>query len=290
MKKTHRLLWAALCLLLLCACGQRTPAPAPEEPEPQPEPPHVVALECSDGEMTLRFRRNDEGAWLWTDNPAFPLDGTQVDTLLAQMESLKNLAPLPDAEGPEAYGLYDARKYASLTSSDGTSLTYRFGKEEDAGCYVNSDENPDRICLAPLSVLDRLGQSIYSMALLPELPVLAPDQIREVKVMRPDSTETFTLSGGQWRSDGQTDTAALEAFLAAPELTACADFAPSDGAAALCGLSPAALVLEVTYDGGAYSLRVGSATGDSRFVMLDDDTTIYLMDAAPLEALLSGSK
>ena len=290
MKKTHRLWWAVLCLLLLCACGQRAPAPAPEEPEPAPAVPHVIALECSDGELTLRFRQDEAGTWIWTDNPDFPLDGTYVEALLEQAETLKNLTPIREAEGPEVYGLYDARKYMTLIISDGTSLTYRFGKEEDTGCYVNSDENPTRICLAPLSILHQLGQSIYTMALLPDLPALSPDQIREVKVVRSDRTETFTVSGGQWHSDGQTDPAVLEAFLSAPKLTACADFAPSDGAAALCGLSPAALILEVTYDGGAYSLRAGSATGDSRFVTLDDDTTIYLMDAAPLEALLSGSK
>ena len=298
MKKRCRLWCAVLCLLLLCACGQKAPAPTPEEPEPQPETPRVISLECSDGEMTLRFRRDEEGAWLWTDNPTFPLDGTRVDALLASVQALKALTPMPNAEGPEAYGLYDARKYVTLASSDGTSVTYRFGIESGGSeCYINSDEDPTRICLAPLSILDQLGQSIYTMALLPELPALTPDQIREVTLTRNGKTEAFTVYGGQWRVDGhdaadRPEAQALEKLLAGAKLTGCADFAPSDGAAALCGLSPAAIALQVTYTDGSYTLSVGALAGDgaSRFVTLNDDTTLYLMDAAPFEALLSGNE
>lgn len=298
MKKRCRLWCAALCLLLLCACGQKNPAPTPEEPEPQPEVPHVTSLVCSDGELTLRFHRGDDGAWLWTDNPAFPLDGTCVDALLENVQALETLTPLPEAEGPEAYGLYNARKYVTLALSDGTSVTYRFGAEADgAGCYVSSDDDPTRICLAPLSILEQVGQGIYAMALLPRLPALALDQIREVTLTRDGNVRQFTVYGGQWRSDGrsaadQPEAQALEALLAGPELARCVDFAPSDGAAELCGLKPAAIVLQVTYTDGAYTLTVGSPTEDGacRFVTVDDDTTIYLMDAAPLEALLSGNE
>lgn len=298
MNKTCRLWWVVLSLLLLCACGQKTPAPVPEEPEPAPKAPQVISLECSDGELTLRFRRDEEGHWLWTDNPAFPLDGSRVDALLASVQALKALTPLPEAEGPEAYGLYDARKYVTLASSDGSSVTYRFGNASGGSdCYINSDEAPNRICLAPLSILDQLGQSIYTMALLPELPALTPDQIREVSLTRDGETKTFTVYGGQWRGDGrdaagQPEVQALEALLTGPRLTGCADFAPSDGAAELCGLSPAAMVLQVTYTDGSYTLTVGALAGDggSRFVTLNDDTTIYLMDAAPFAALLDGNE
>ena len=298
MKKNCRLLWAVLCLLLLCACGQKTPEPEPEQPEPEPEAPQVIALECSDGELTLRFHRGEDGAWLWTDNPAFPLDGGCVDRLLESALALDGLTPLPDAEGPEAYGLYDARKYVTLESSDGTSVTYRLGSEvEGTGCYVNSDGDPARICLAPLSLLDQVGQSIYTMALLPQLPALSSDQIRDVTLIRGSKTEQYTLYGGNWRSDGrdaneQPEVQALEALLAGPALKACVDFSPSDGAAELCGLKPAELIVQVAYDEGEYTLTVGAAAEDgaSRFVTVDDDTTIYLMDAALLDALLGGDK
>ena len=57
-----------LCRLLLCARAQKTPAPAPEAAQ-------VISPVRSDGELPLRFHRDADGAWLWTDNPAFPLDG-----------------------------------------------------------------------------------------------------------------------------------------------------------------------------------------------------------------------
>ena len=294
MRNFCRLLCAALCLLMLCACGRTNPAPAPEEPEPEPEVPQVISLECSDGELTLRFHRGEDGTWLWTDNPAFPLDGARVDALLENAQSLSGLTPLPKAEGPEAYGLYDARKYVKLASSDGTTVTYRLGKTAESGVYVNSDDDPARICVAPLSILSQVGQSIYTMALLPQLPALSADQVREVTLTRDGKSEQFTVYGGQWHLDGhdaagQPEAAALQALLAKPELAGCADFDPSAGAAELCGLDPAVLTLQVTYVDGSYTLKVGAAAGEGRsgFVMLDDDTTIYLMDAAPFEALLS---
>ncbi|MBQ2062074.1 MAG: DUF4340 domain-containing protein [Oscillospiraceae bacterium] len=297
MKKRWRVLCAALCLALLCACGQKQPEPTPPEQEPEPEPPHVVSLVCSNGELTLRFHRGEDNAWLWTDNVAFPLDGSCVDALTDLALALDDLAPIPDPSGPENYGLYDARKYVTVSYSDDTSVTWRFGTQAEDGMYFSStDAAPERVCMAPGTLLDRMDQGIYSMAVLPALPALTAEQLREMTVTRGGHTDRLVLTGGRWLQAGAdvTDDPSVQqlaSFLMAPELTRCVDFAPSEGAAALCGLEPPAVVLTVTGDDpeNSYTLTVGSLTEDASScrVTVNDDTTIYLMDAAALDVLRS---
>ncbi len=298
MKKRWGFLCAALCLMLLCACGQKQPTPISPDPRPEPVAPRVVSLVCSNGELTLRFHRGEDDLWVWTDNPAFPLDGSCVDALMELVPISEDLSSIPDPAGPEAYGLLDARKYATVGYSDGTSVTCRFGtKSEDGTYYASFDSDPDRICLAPGTLLDLVEQGIYPMAVLPDLPALSADQIREVSLTRGDRTDRITIANSRWMlggSDMTEDPAVrqLAAFLAAPALTQCVDFAPSEGAAELCGLEPPAAVLQVvsTDPENSYTLTVGALTedGSACFVTVNDDTTIYLMDAAALEAVRSG--
>lgn len=293
-----RILWlfcAALCLVLLCACGKKQPKPAAPEPEPEPEPIRIESLECSDGELTLRFHRDDDGRWVWTDNPGFALDDACVDALVDDAVALDALSPVPDAEGPEFYGLYDTRKYVTTGYSDGTSVTWRFGSRTDDGLYYASPESdPSRICLASGVLLEQAGQGIYVMAVLPELPALTEDQIQSVTVDRGGETAKYTLYNDQWRKDSRdiTDPAELQALsdlLAAPALLRCVDYAPPEDAAQICGLNPPAAVVTVncTDPDVTYTLTVGTYAEDgaARFVTLGADTTIYLMDAAVLDPL-----
>lgn len=298
MKKFFHLLSLFVGLLFLCACGQTQPYSPPLEPEQTPDEPHIVSLVCTDGELTLRFHRGEDGAWLWTDNPSFPLDGVHVDNLLSQLLLLDTLPSLSDSQGPEAYELHNARKYATFVRSDGVCVTYRFGKEVEgaspAKYYVNSDQHPTRICLAPSTLLDQIGRGIYPMALLPQLPTLSAEQIRNIKLTQGDKTRQFSVYPGRWRSGGedvtnQPQTKALEALLAQASLTACVDFAPSEGASELCGLQSPALIVRVSCaDETTYTLTVGNLAdgGEARYVTINDDTTIYLMGAALLQPLL----
>ena len=204
------------------------------------------------------------------------------------------LTPLPESEGPETYGLLNARQFVTLQRSDGTTTTFRFGRDAgDGKCYVCSDQEPQRICIGSRELLEQMGRSIYDMAALPQLPAFTADTLRQVTVTRGERTDKLTVSGGKWRRGGDDVTGSdavqqLLALLASPAVTRCVDFAPSPGAAALCGLEPPAAVLTVTgAEDAALTLTVGSATEDGTacFVTVNDDTTIYLMDAAALDVL-----
>ena len=113
----------------------------------------------------------------------------------------------------------------------------------------------------------------------------------------PERTVAFlTDEDGVRRSanrDVTAQTAALVEELGALTVTACVDYHPAEGAAAVCGLDEPALTLAMNYlsDTGAdkaLTLAVGLPTGDGgRYVTLDGETTIYRMEEASLAQLLT---
>ena len=96
--------------------------------------------------------------------------------------------------------------------------------------------------------------------------------------------------------DVTAQTAALVEELGALTVTACVDYDPAEGAAAVCGLDEPALTLAMNYlsDTGAdkaLTLAVGLPTGDGgRYVALDGDTTIYRMEESSLTQILTLSE
>ena len=76
-------------------------------------------------------------------------------------------------------------------------------------------------------------------------------------------------------------------------VTACVDYDPADGAAAVCGLDVPEAILAVNSttaggDDGALTLTVGGSTGDGgRYVSIDDDSTIYRMEESSLAQVLT---
>ena len=244
MRRLYLLLAAVLTAVLLCACGSSAPAPdpQPEEPEQPSAEPQITALYCSDGDRLLRFHRDADGDWLWTDDISFPLDGRYVDALAAMLRELDALEAIPAPQGPESYDLYNVRRYVTVRWDDGVPVTYHVGKQAESGeYYVNSTADPDRICLAPERILAAMGRSIYDMALLPQLPALSPQQLRSVTVQCGDQEDQITVKRGRWLLDDRdvTDEPRVQQLielLSAPALSRCLDYAPSEGAAALCGL------------------------------------------------------
>lgn len=103
---------------------------------------------------------------------------------------------------------------------------------------------------------------------------------------------SLTASEGVWLRSGQDVTqwsGTLTEALGQLTLLRCIDYRPSTGVAELCGLTEPAVTLTVTYRAIAgeteLTLRVGAQRDGGYYATVNDDDTIYLLPAAPAEAL-----
>ena len=277
--------------LLLSACGN-TKGKEMVDASTQTAPPveGVTALALCDGDVTLRFEKDETGAWTWFDDPAFPLDKTALEDLLALPAALDSGEAVANVQELAVYGLEAPKKYITVTS-DGVDVVYYLGDQAaDGRWYVLTPAGMVRYTSDENKML--LSRSIYAMAVLPVLPVIE----------RADGTAAvsfYTAEDGTRRSanrDVTEKTAALADEIAALTLTACVDYDPAEGAAAVCGLDTPEVTLTVNYlaDNSAERtliLAVGLSTGDGgRYVALDGDTTIYRMEESSLTQILTLSE
>jgi predicted small lipoprotein YifL len=300
MKKYLRMITVLLLLAaMLGGCGRKAPETVqPDDQQQEPEPSAVAEestfVLCSDGSRTLRFRRDEDGVWQWIDDVSFPLDGQYVDQLIGLTQELEALTPIPQPDPPEYYGLVGAKSYLAIKRVDGTEITYRLGNQaEDGGYYCNSSDDENQIKVAPERIMALMGRSIYDMALLPQLPQMSVKEIKSVTITRGDAADRLTVSRGKWmreKTDVSEDLAVtrLAAALESAAVARCADYAPADGAAEVCGLEPPAATAEIELAKTTLTIRVGSFNSyeNAWYVTVGDDTTIYLM-AGDLPALLA---
>ena len=109
-----------------------------------------------------------------------------------------------------------------------------------------------------------------------------------------EETVTVTWAASGEDVTGNADTASLLAELGALTFTKCVDYKPTDEAAALCGFdAPQATVtilyLNDTGTEGTLTLTFGSENLDQTgyYVRMEGDSTIYQMDTASVDTILS---
>ena len=220
--------------------------------------------------------------------------------LLALPAALDSGETVADVQELAVYGLEAPKKYITVTS-DGVDVVYYLGDQAaDGRWYVLTPAGTVRYTSDENKML--LSRSIYAMAVLPVLPVIEPDRLVSVSLLRADGTAAvsfYTAEDGTRRSanrDVTEKTAALADEIAALTLTACVDYDPAEGAAAVCGLDTPEVTLTVNYlaDNSAERtliLAIGLSTGDGgRYVALDGDTTIYRMEESSLTQILTLSE
>lgn len=291
-------LTAALCLALTLAGCKKEDAPVTADAAAQtaPQAEGMTALTLYDGSVTLRFDRGEDGLWVWRDDTDFPLAQEAMEPLLALPAALDGGEPVENAQELSVYGLETPEKYVTATS-DGEDVTYYVGSAADDGrWYVLTPDG--RVLYAADETKALLSTSIYALAALPQLPVIAPEKLVSVSILSGDGAGAsfYVAEDGSRRSGNRDVTAATEAAVAeigALTLTACVDYEPAEGADEVCGLAEPAVTLAVNYVGDtgadkALTLAIGSAVGEGgRYVRLDSDSTIYRMEETALAAILT---
>ena len=296
MKRRIRAMALLAALTLLCGCGKKEAQPQQEDMAVNIVPVEgVTALELCDGEVTLRFARTDD-TWHWVDDGTFPLDQDAVAALLALPSSLAAAEPVQGQGELSGYGLETPKKYVTATADGADSTIYVGSQTSDGRWYVLTPDGVVR--LAAQADGEALSRSIYDMAVLPEQPAITEENLISLTLTGAEGKQvTFSVDESGVRRSGARDvtekTAALVDELGKLAVTACVDYDPADGAAAVCGLDVPEAILAVNYvnahgGDGALTLTVGGSTGDGgRYVTLNGDATIYRMEETGLAQVLT---
>ncbi len=296
MKRRIRAMALLAALTLLCGCGKKEAQPQEEDMAVNIVPVEgVTALELCDGEVTLRFARTDD-TWHWVDDGTFPLDQDAVAALLALPSSLAAAEPVQGQGELSGYGLETPKKYVTATADGADSTIYVGSQTSDGHWYVLTPDGVVR--LAAQADGEALSRSIYDMAVLPELPAITEENLISLTLTGAEGKQvTFSVDESGVRKSGARDvtekTASLVDELGKLAVTACVDYDPADGAAAVCGLNMPEAILAVNYvnahgGDGALTLTVGGSTGDGgRYVTLNGDATIYRMEETGLAQVLT---
>lgn len=289
-----------LTAALLVGCGHKAQPDTDTDPNAQAAlpPEGITALVLSDDTQVLRFRR-DGDIWYWQDDEAFPLDQAAMPALLEAAAAMTASTPVPAEDDLSAYGLDDAKTSLSVTA-DGETLTFTRGDQAASGDWYlrcTEDGTVRTVSDNTVKVFQLLDGSIYDMAVLPTLPAITMDTLHTAAITGSGDVQINLRVVDGVRKVGSRDvTAETEALmdeLSRLTVTACVDYDPAEGAAAVCGLDAPEAVLTLTYANAVgteetLTVAVGLPIGDGgRYVTISGDATIYRMEEASLVQVLT---
>ena len=304
MKRFILLLLCLLLTLVLIGCGkakEATDADAADNTmianSAQLPITEAGALEYDNGQVTCRFRKDEDG-WKWVDNEKFPLDESYVTDILTALETmLASLTPVQPAPESADCGLDETDSYLTVTVGEEVT-TLRFGDQRDDGQWYMAIDGQDGVYLVEDAFVTLMDRSIYDMAVLPTLPELTDENLTVITVHQTESGKSVRLtkndngwvSGGKALPDGIE---AIETALAELSFDKCFDYDPSPDAAPLCGLDAPTAVITLAYVNtvgteATVTLTLGTLREDGAYyATLNDETTVYLLAQEKVASLLA---
>ena len=227
-KRTFRILLAIAVVLAVALAAvliyKNQAAQAQAEAEAQAEADAVItqeqeynALSYNNGSATLSFTLDENGSWVWADDPTFPLDQTTVTAIVDLISSLTPQQTITDGDTLEAYGLDNPTATLTASGADGASLTLSLGKTTTDGesYYMMMNEDQSTVYIIAGTLYDYLSTPIYDMCILPEIPDLAEENLDSITVTGTVTTaltaarEETEASDGEGTDGEETDTQAV---------------------------------------------------------------------------------
>ena len=158
-----------------------------------------IRYDAGNGEM--HFAKKDE-AWLFYDDPDFPLSQSAVNTLAKNLGHLKALRELKDGDTMADYGLEEPSYWIELTDENGTVTKISIGNAIDSAYYARIDDGKT-VYTVSSTLVDDLQTSLEEMAELDTLPSIGSGNLVKETIVIPGQTETV------YSKDEDADTEAM---------------------------------------------------------------------------------
>ena len=301
-------------LIVLAMKYRENRAPAPDSSAAvavaAEEHSSCTALCYCNGTVTLDFHRNDAGKWVWTADPDFPLDDTQITAILETLSQMEPQQTIETVESLDALGLDSPAVTISAVYEGDGSYTLSFGSATTDGTsfYAMKNSQSSPVYIYSGEILELMQAGVYDMCILPQLPELPEERVQRVTIQGaagedgtlPRSTIDAAAQGEtlSWKCGEKDVTKAqrvreLFTDLASLKLEQCVTYRPSPEAAALCGFTAPTATLWANYITSTeleshFQMVIGGLTldGQGRYVRIGDDPSIYRISTDTLDSIL----
>ena len=149
-------------------------------------PSDYTALTYENGSFSLSFALDENGNWVWTDDPAFPLDDATILGITARLSSWETQQVLTDSAAFADAGFdQPSATLTASTASGQTTLTFGRATTDGSSRYVRLNGDETTAYILDGTLYDLLQRPIYDMMALPKTPELTEDCLLSVSIQGP---------------------------------------------------------------------------------------------------------
>lgn len=256
----------------------------------------VNAVSYSNGTVLTRFVLDENGIWRWAENASLPLLDNAVQELLDGVKVFEELKPLANIDELSAYGLESPTRYLAVSYSDGTKTVFYLSYQEKSSLWYMRTADTEKVYIAPAEVCELTAKGVYDLMKLPTLPTLTEDNIKSITLTRGEERTVLTYRDGSWLG-GYDGTPPVADAVMSLQIAGCVDYAPAEGAAAVCGLTEPQAIIQVKYMNTVdveteETVIIGDyrESLDGYYAQVEGDSAIYLLAAESVRPMLKQEK
>lgn len=210
------------------------------------------------GQPTVVVER-DGDTWKMTEPYAYAADGAAVTSLLNSLGNITGAETIGSSSNLASFGL-DEPSTIEVKLASGSPLEFQFGSTTPTGenAYLRLGSGP--VEMASGAIRDSVLKNAYALQdktilYFPEEKVSAIDITQGAKKIHLEKTKDA------WPKDQQDNVQALLDALSGAQMTTMVD--PAGKLTPAMHLSPAAVTLKLTWDGGSGQLDIGAKQDDT---------------------------
>lgn len=275
---------------------------------------HITEISFKIEEEIYTFEKQEE-EWKLEGEGEFPLDSSQIDTLINNVSSLEASRKLENLVDLSEYGLEDPKNTISLTTSDEVVTTLNIGNKNSttSNTYVNLGEKHTAYVVST-NFSSLLPETKMDLAKGEDFPVVTASAITHLSVIQGEKEIILEKEedSGAWKltdEQGQTSSAdsdkisTLESGIAGLQFLKLVDYKMTNPGK--YGLDEPAMILHVKYtetvpedsseqeeestvtEEKEFILKVGDVNEEGDYyVNLEGSSEVHIMSAESLESMM----